>query len=335
MEKLEDISHKGQRKEIIKNPGGFCSLFDLKKLKYKDPIILSCTDGIGTKLSVAIKHGKFNFLGFDLVAMCVNDLLASGGEPLFFLDYFSSSKIEEKPFLDLISSITLACKESNCSLVGGETAEMPGMYKNGDFDLAGFSVGVVERSNLLSKSKVKNNSTVIGLESSGFHSNGYSLIRKVIKNSKIKLSDPPPYKSSMKTLGDDLLIPTRIYVKDLLPLIKKNLISSIAHITGGGIFENLSRIVPRQLKSTLDNKKFEIPERFIWIKEQGKINKVEMLKTFNCGIGMILIINKENKEDVFDYLFKKKIKYHLLGIVEKTKLSKNVEIKNFGIWDLI
>ncbi|PPR42931.1 MAG: Phosphoribosylformylglycinamidine cyclo-ligase [Alphaproteobacteria bacterium MarineAlpha8_Bin1] len=267
--------------------------------------------------------------------MCVNDLLASGGEPLFFLDYLSSSKIEEKLFLDLISSINLACKESNCSLVGGETAEMPGMYKKGDFDLAGFSVGVVERSNLLSRDKVKNDSIIIGLESSGFHSNGYSLIRKVIKNSKIKLSDPPPYKSIMNTLGDDLLIPTKIYVKDLLPLIKKKLISSIAHITGGGIFENLSRIVPKHLKSTIDTKKFKIPEKFIWIKEEGKIKKVEMLKTFNCGIGMILIIDKKNKKNVFDYLSKKKINYHLLGIVEKTKLPKSVEINNFGIWDLI
>ena len=310
-------------------------MFDLKKLKYKDPIILSCTDGIGTKLNIAIKHKKFNFLGFDLVAMCVNDLLASGGEPLFFLDYLSSSKIEEKLFLDLISSITLACNESNCSLVGGETAEMPGMYKNGDFDLAGFSVGVVERCNLLSKNNVKSDSIIIGLESSGFHSNGYSLIRKVIKNSKIKLSDPPPYKSNMKTLGDDLLVPTKIYVKDLLPLIKKKLISSIAHITGGGIFENLSRIVPKHLISTIDTKIFKIPEKFIWIKEEGKIKKIEMLKTFNCGIGMILIIDKKNKKNVFDYLSKKKINYHLLGIIEKTKLPKNVEIKNFGIWDLI
>ena len=310
-------------------------MFDLKKLKYKDPIILSCTDGIGTKLNIAIKHKKFNFLGFDLVAMCVNDLLASGGEPLFFLDYLSSSKIEEKLFLDLISSITLACKESNCSLVGGETAEMPGMYKNGDFDLAGFSVGVVERCNLLSKNNVKSDSVIIGLESSGFHSNGYSLIRKVIKNSKIKLSDPPPYKSNMKTFGDDLLVPTKIYVKDLLPLIKKKLISSIAHITGGGIFENLSRIVPKHLTSTIDTKIFKIPEKFIWIKEEGKIKKIEMLKTFNCGIGMILIIDKKNKKNVFDYLSKKKINYHLLGIIEKTKLPKNVEIKNFGIWDLI
>ena len=335
MKKLEDISYKGQRKEIINNPGGFCALFDFKKLKYKDPIILSCTDGVGTKLSVAIKHKKFNSLGFDLVAMCVNDLLASGGEPLFFLDYLSSSKIKEKLFLDLISSITSACKESNCSLVGGETAEMPGMYKKGDFDLAGFSVGVVERSNLLSKKKVKNNSIIIGLESSGFHSNGYSLIRKVIENSKIKLSDPPPYKSKMKTIGDDLLIPTKIYVKDLLPLIKKNLVSSIAHITGGGIFENLSRIIPGHLRSVIDTKEFKIPERFIWIKEKGKIKKVEMLKTFNCGIGMILIINKKNKKNVFDYFSKKKINYHFLGMVEKNESSKNVEIKNFGIWNLI
>ena len=218
------------RKEIIKNPGGFASLFDLKKLKYKDPILLSSSDGVGTKLKLAIELNRLDFLGFDLVAMCVNDLLSNGGNQ-FFLDYIASSKIKKNVFLDLILSINSACAEAGCSLVGGETAEMPGFYKKDEFDIAGFSVGVVERENLLYKNKVKSNSIIIGLESSGFHSNGFSLIRKVLKSKKISLKGKVPYKSNFKTIGMDLIQPTKIYVQTVLPLIKKLL--SISHITGG------------------------------------------------------------------------------------------------------
>ncbi len=225
--------------------------------------------------------------------MCVNDILANGGEPLFFLDYISSSNINEKDFLELMQSINLACRNSGCSLVGGETAEMPGIYKKNEFDLAGFSVGVVERENLLKKENVKKDSILIGLNSNGFHSNGFSLIRKILKKKKISLNSKTPYKSNKKRISDDLLKPTRIYVNEILPLIKKGLISAIAHITGGGIFENLERIIPDNLYAEINSKKHKIPESFLWLKSCGRISAEEMLKTFNCGLGLIIVVEKK------------------------------------------
>ena len=323
------------RKEIIKNPGGFASLFDLKKLKYKDPILLSSSDGVGTKLKLAIELNRLDFLGFDLVAMCVNDLLSNGGNQFFFLDYIASSKIKKNVFLDLILSINSACAEAGCSLVGGETAEMPGFYKKDEFDIAGFSVGVVERENLLYKNKVKSNSIIIGLESSGFHSNGFSLIRKVLKSKKISLKGKVPYKSNFKTIGMDLIQPTKIYVQTVLPLIKKKLVSSISHITGGGIYENLERIIPEKHCGIINSKSFKIPERFLWLQKLANINIKEMLRTFNCGIGLILIIEQKNLKNVSVFFNKKKIKFHELGKLIKVR-SKNqkVKIEKFGEWDL-
>ena len=290
---LERITSRNYRREVINNKGGFCSLFDLKKLNYRDPILLSSTDGVGTKLKVALDFNKIQYLGFDLVAMCVNDILASGGEPLFFLDYISSSKIIKKDFLNLIKSINKACMESKCSLVGGETAEMPGLYQNNDFDLAGFSVGVVERENILNKGSVKANDLIFGLESNGFHSNGFSLIRKILEINKISLNDN--FKLQRKKIGDILLKPTRIYVNDVLPLIKKKCVNTIAHITGGGIFENLPRVLPDNLCGVIDIPNFKIPDEFLWLKELGKIDNIEMLKTFNCGLGLIIIVPNEKK----------------------------------------
>ena len=310
-------------------------MFDLKKLNYIDPILLSCTDGVGTKLKLAIDLKNLNFLGFDLVAMCVNDLLAHGGEPLFFLDYIASSKIKKNQFLNLITSINLACKEAGCSLVGGETAEMPGLYKKDEFDLAGFSVGVVERKNILKKENIKENSVLIGLESNGFHSNGYSLIRKIIKEQKISLKIKTPYKSSQLNLGDDLIEPTKIYIKYVLPLIKKKKISAIAHITGGGIFENLERIVPRNFFAEVNTEEFSIPEKFLWLKKVGGIESVEMLKTFNCGIGLILVVKAKESQCVTNFLKKKNINSFILGkISKKKKKQKTILIKKFGKWDL-
>ena len=336
VKKLESITKRNTRKEVIKNPGGFSSMFDLKKLKYLDPILLSCTDGVGTKLKLATDYRNLEFLGFDLVAMCVNDLLANGGEPLFFLDYIASSKINKNQFLKLITSINLACKEAGCSLVGGETAEMPGLYKKDEFDLAGFSVGVVERENILKKENIKTNSTLIGLESNGFHSNGYSLIRKIIKEKKISLNNKTPYKSNKKKLGDDLIKPTKIYVKYVLPLIKKKKISAIAHITGGGIFENLERIIPKNFSVEIKTRKFEIPENFLWLKKLGNIHANEMLATFNCGIGLILAVKNKDAEEIINFFNERNIKSYVLGkIFRKTNNQKKISIKNFGEWDLI
>ncbi len=334
VKKLEKITQENYRKEIIKNSGGFCSLLDLKKLKYKDPILLSSTDGVGTKLKLAIEYKMLNYLGIDLVAMCVNDILANGGEPLFFLDYFSSSKISDDNFLTIIKSINNGCKQSGCSLIGGETAEMPGMYRDKDFDLAGFAVGVVERNQLLNVNNVKKDDILIGIKSSGVHSNGFSLIRKVLKKNQITVYSKLPFNSS-KTVGGELLIPTRIYVNDLLPLIKKDLINSIAHITGGGIFENLSRAIPNNLKGVIKNKSFIIPKIFNWIKKLANISPLEMLSTFNCGIGIIIIIKKVNYKKVLNHLKKNSIEFCLLGKIENNskKLSK-VEIRTFGEWDI-
>ena len=267
--------------------------------------------------------------------MSVNDILANGGEPLFFLDYISSSKINDKIFFDLIKSINDACNEAGCSLVGGETAEMPGMYKNEEFDIAGFSVGAVERENKIGKDNVKENSLILGLESSGFHSNGFSLIRKVIKDKKISLNRKTPFKSNFKSLGDDLIQPTKIYVKSILPLIKKKKIFAISHITGGGIYENLERIIPSGMCALIDCPNFIIPERFIWLKELANIEKKEMLKTFNCGIGLIIIINHKNKKTVINHLRKNKINTHVIGeVLTKKSFKDKVLIKNFGKWDL-
>ena len=266
--------------------------------------------------------------------MCVNDILANGGEPLFFLDYFSSSKISGVNFLKIIKSINNGCKQSGCSLIGGETAEMPGIYRGGDFDLAGFAVGVVERKQLLNVNNVRNGDILIGIKSSGIHSNGFSLIRKALKKNGITVTSELPFDSS-KTIGEELLIPTKIYVNDLLPLIKKKLINSIAHITGGGIFENLSRAVPKNLKGVINNKNFTIPKIFHWLKKLANISPQEMLSTFNCGIGVIIIIKKDNYKKVLDLLMKNKVKFCLLGEIENnSKKKSNVVIRKFGEWNI-
>ena len=290
---------------------------------------------MGTKLKLALQQKNLKSLGFDLVAMSVNDILANGGEPLFFLDYISTSKIKDEIFLDLIKSINQACSEAGCSLVGGETAEMPGIYKNEEFDIAGFAVGAVERKNKIGKEKVKKNSLILGLESSGFHSNGFSLIRKIISEKKISLNSKAPFKSDFKLLGEDLIQPTKIYVKTLLPLIKKKRICAISHITGGGIYENLERIIPEGMNAFIDFKKFIIPERFIWLKKLANISIKEMLKTFNCGIGLIIIIHDKNKKDVLNFFRRKKTNVHIMGkIITNNNCKNKVSIKNFGGWDL-
>lgn len=331
IKKIESLSSKTNRKEIIKNSGGFSALFDLKKLKYNDPILLSGADGVGTKLLLAIQHKRFEGIGFDLVAMCVNDILVNGGEPLFFLDYIATSKINKNNLIKIINSIKLACIESGCSLVGGETAEMPGLYKSNEFDLAGFCVGVVERKNLLTKNNIKINNLVYGIESSGFHSNGFSLIRKIIKKKKLKLNKQPPYNSTKINFGDDLLIPTKIYTNLLLPLVKKNLINAMAHITGGGIIDNISRIIPDNKTVYIKTENFKIPEKFVWLSDIGKIEKSEMLKIFNCGIGLVVIINNKNEQKFIDYMNKQKVNFYKIGHVRKQDKSK-VIINNFGTW---
>ena len=270
--------------------GGFGALFDLAKCGYKDPILVSSTDGVGTKLKIAKDLGKHDTIGIDLVAMCVNDLVVQGAEPLFFLDYFASGKLSLDVASDVIKGIAVGCKMANCALIGGETAEMPGLYGEGDYDLAGFTVGVVERENILPKNVVVGD-VVLGLKSSGVHSNGFSLVRHILQESNITLDHEL---SSGKTIGEALLEPTKIYVKSCLSAIKTGKIKALAHITGGGLLENIPRILPKNLFADINYSSWELPELFQFLKDAGNVEDIEMQRTFNCGIGMILVVDKKD-----------------------------------------
>ncbi len=278
--------------------GGFGALFDLKAAGFVDPLIVSTTDGVGTKLKIAIETGLHGGVGVDLVAMCVNDLLAQGAEPLLFLDYFATGKLDVDAATQVVAGIAEGCRQAGCALVGGETAEMPGMYGDGDYDLAGFSMGAVERGHVLPRLDLQNTGDVIiGLASSGPHSNGYSLVRKVVEKSGLKWSDDAPF-SPGHTLAEALMAPTRIYVKSIVPLMKAGLIKGGAHITGGGLIENPPRCIAEGLKASFDWDAWPLPHVFQWLAETGGISDHEMRRTFNCGVGFILIVSPENAEPV-------------------------------------
>ena len=293
------------------NIGAFGSTFDISKIKIKDPLIVSSTDGVGTKIDLANQFKKFDTIGIDLVAMCVNDLIVQGAKPLFFLDYIAIGKIKFNKLKQILNGIIKGCYISDCSLVGGETAEMPGIYDNDKFDLAGFSVGIVSKKKLLHKKNVKNGDVVLAVPSSGVHSNGYSLIRAIIKNKKIS-----------KKLKKDLLIPTKIYVKEILNLTKNNLLHSAAHITGGGLVGNLTRSVPEHLSLNLDLEKIKTQSIFKWIKSNN-ISDREMLKTFNCGVGFCLITKKINIHKIKKY-FSRDYKPYQIGFISKSKNKVNI-----------
>ncbi|MBA3999084.1 phosphoribosylformylglycinamidine cyclo-ligase [Brevundimonas sp.] len=278
--------------------GGFGALFDLKAAGFVDPLIVTTTDGVGTKLKIAIETGLHSGVGVDLVAMCVNDLLAQGAEPLLFLDYFATGKLDVEAATQVVAGIAEGCRQAGCALVGGETAEMPGMYGDGDYDLAGFSMGAVERGQVLPRLDLQNTGDVIiGLASSGPHSNGYSLVRKVVEKSGLKWSDEAPF-SPGHTLAEALMAPTRIYVKSIVPLMKAGLIKGGAHITGGGLIENPPRCIAEGLKASFDWDAWPLPHVFQWLAETGGISDHEMRRTFNCGVGFILIVSPENAEPV-------------------------------------
>ena len=290
------------KKGAIKDLGSFAGFFDLSVLKYKNPLLISSTDGVGTKIKVAQELNKYNSLGIDLVAMCINDILVHGGNPLFFLDYIAIDKLDKKKALQIIDGIANGCKQSNCSILGGETAEMPGLYKKGDFDLAGFAVGIIEKKNLITGKKIKKGDIVLGLKSSGFHSNGYSLIRYIMKKKKIGYKKRISKK--INNLGEFLIKPTKIYSKVILALTKERLIDGACHITGGGITDNLPRILPKELGMDFKNSNWFLPEIFKWFKEQGDMSFDETIKVFNCGIGMVIIC-KPNKKNIFIKKLKK------------------------------
>ena len=294
--------------------GGFGSYFDISKIKIKDPVIVSCTDGVGTKIELANKFRKYDTIGIDLVAMCVNDLVVQGAKPLFFLDYIAVGKLEINKAKKILKGIFQGCKISKCKLIGGETAEMPGVYSKNKFDLAGFSVGIVSKKKILSKKNVKNKDIILAIPSNGIHSNGYSLVRKIIDNKKIN-----------KTMKNELLKPTKIYSEEVLNLTKKNLISSAAHITGGGLIENLLRSIPENLNLSIDLSKIKISKIFKWLKKNN-ISDSEMLRTFNCGIGFCIIAPEKNVKKIKKQFSKNYIPYEI-GYISKNKKKVNL-LKN-------
>jgi phosphoribosylformylglycinamidine cyclo-ligase len=276
--------------------GGFGGLFDLKAAGFRDPILVATNDGVGTKLKIAIDTGLHDTIGIDLVAMCVNDLVVQGAEPLFFLDYFATGKLDIANARRVIAGIAVACRESGCALIGGETAEMPGMYRNEDYDLAGFSVGAVERGEILPRNDIEAGDVLIGLHSSGVHSNGYSLVRKLVENEGLAWGDVAPF-SPAQTVAQALMVPTRLYVKPVLAALKATggggkggAIKGLSHITGGGLSENLPRVLPAGLAAHVDLNAFTAPAVFGWLRRAGNLDDAEMLRTFNCGIGMVAIV---------------------------------------------
>lgn len=285
--------------------GGFGGIFDLKAAGFKDPLLIAANDGVGTKLRVAIEAGVHDTVGIDLVAMCVNDLVVQGAEPLFFLDYFATGKLDTAQGVDIVKGIAEGCKLSGCALIGGETAEMPGMYHGDDYDLAGFAVGACERDKLLPSEELTEGDVLLGLTSSGVHSNGFSLVRKIVELSGLSYQEPAPFKSasSGETLGQNLLEPTRIYVKSLLHAIREtDAVKAMAHITGGGFPENIPRVLPDHLSAEVDLSAIEVPEVFSWLSKTGSVEPNEMLRTFNCGVGMIVATGSDNAQAVTDAL---------------------------------
>jgi phosphoribosylformylglycinamidine cyclo-ligase len=277
--------------------GGFGALFDLKAAGYKDPILVSTTDGVGTKLRLAIATGRHVSIGIDLVAMCVNDLVVQGAEPLFFLDYFATGTLDVATAADVVAGIAKGCAEAGCALVGGETAEMPGMYGAGDYDLAGFAVGAAERGRILTGATIIAGDVVLGLASSGVHSNGYSLVRRIAADAALGWDDPAPFAPG-ESLGDALLAPTRIYVRSLLAAIRGGGIKALAHITGGGLVENIPRVLPDGLRAELDAARWALPPVFRWLKAEGGIDDLELARTFNCGIGMVAVVAPDHADAV-------------------------------------
>ena len=306
---ISAVSSKKKGKKKFSNIGGFGSISNIPN-HIKQPKIVACTDGVGTKIEIANVLNKYDTIGIDLVAMSVNDLIVQGAKPLLFLDYISINKIDLKKLKSIIKGIVNGCEQSECELVGGETAEMPGTYEKGKFDIAGFAVGVVGKNKILSKNKIKNNDLVLAIPSSGLHSNGYSLVRYVLNKKKINIR-------KNNFLRTELLRPTKIYVKEVLKLIDKNLISGCANITGGGLADNIKRIIPENLVAEIDLKKINTSKIFRWLKKND-ISDKEMLKTFNCGVGFCLIISPKNLDKVKKY-FTKEFKPYVIGKISKGK----------------
>jgi phosphoribosylformylglycinamidine cyclo-ligase len=277
--------------------GGFGGFFDLKRAGYSDPLLVAANDGVGTKLKLAIETGQHDGVGIDLVAMCANDLIVQGAEPLFFLDYYATGKLDNDVAATVVASIAEGCRQAGCALIGGETAEMPGMYAAGDYDLAGFCVGAVERDKVLTGKDIAPGDVILGLASSGVHSNGFSLVRRIIAERGWDLEEPLP-SAEGQTLGEVLLAPTRIYVRSLLPLVQEGRIKGLAHITGGGLLENIPRVLPDSCHAVIDADEWRLPAIFGELRAGGELAPDEMVRTFNCGIGMVAIVSEGDADEV-------------------------------------
>lgn len=298
VDRIKGVVKQTRRPEVMGGLGGFGALCALPQ-KYREPILVSGTDGVGTKLRLAMDLKRHDTIGIDLVAMCVNDLIVQGAEPLFFLDYYATGKLDVDTAASVITGIAEGCKQSGCALVGGETAEMPGMYHGDDYDVAGFCVGVVEKSEIIDGSKVGEGDVLIALAASGPHSNGYSLVRKILEVSK---TDPLTTQLAGKLLADHLLAPTKIYVKSILQLLENIEVHAIAHITGGGFWENIPRVLPQGTQADIDESSWQWPDVFNWLQQAGNVSRYEMYRTFNCGVGMIIALPAENADNAIAQL---------------------------------
>lgn len=323
VERIKSVVTATKRPEVIGGLGGFGALCAIPQ-KYKEPILVSGTDGVGTKLRLAMDLNHHDSIGIDLVAMCVNDLIVQGAEPLFFLDYYATGKLNVDIAATVVTGIAEGCKQSGCALVGGETAEMPGMYHGNDYDIAGFCVGVVEKSSIIDGSKVQDGDVLIALASSGAHSNGYSLVRKIIEVSGV---DPKKTLLEGKPLADHLLAPTRIYVKSILHLISQIEVHAIAHITGGGFWENIPRVLPDNTQAIINESSWQWPAVFDWLQQAGNVERHEMYRTFNCGVGMIIALPKALAQQAINLLNANNETAWLIGEIKQSSSSERVIIK--------
>lgn len=313
IESIKDSVNATHDKRVLGGIGGFAGLFELGK-KYKNPVLVGCTDGVGTKVALSQANNKISSIGQDLVAMCVNDMVTCGADPLFFLDYFAASKLEPKSTAKIIKGIANACKLSNCALLGGETAEMPGHYAGENFDLAGFSVGVVEKSQLIDGKKIKAGQVLLAIESSGPHSNGYSLIRAIIKKKK-----------PSQSIVNALLKPTHLYPSAIKELIKKIDVKGMAHITGGGLTENIPRIIKKGMLAEINLSSWKFPKIFQWLQDSGKISQMDMLRIFNCGVGMICVLDQKDVSKAQSILKGYKFKSFPIGLIKKSNSPTQIE----------
>jgi len=320
VDRIKGAVKSTHRDGVISDIGGFGGLFELASHKYKNPILVSGTDGVGTKLKLAHQLNKHDTIGIDLVAMCVNDVIVQGAEPLFFLDYFATGKLEVDDSAAVVTGIAEGCKQSGAALIGGETEEMPGMYGDGEYDLAGFCVGIADKENLITGDNISAGDVIIGMHSSGVHSNGFSLVNKLLEQKGFSLSDS----FGVSTLGETLLTPTKIYVKALLEMISNTSIHGLCHVTGGGITENLPRVLPDNCNAEINLNSWKRLPIFDWIQEQGNVAQEEMLRVFNCGIGMLVVANKDNAESILNTCSSHNINADVIGEVKSDSGTPHV-----------